>query len=71
MALEGRHGTKLFNRIGRNNELTEAGRAFLQEARAVLATSEAAELALFEFSDLKRGVFSVRTGVEECLSIAR
>lgn len=57
--LEARHGTKLFNRIGRNIELTEAGRAFLQEARAVLARAEAAELALLEFSDLKRGVLSV------------
>jgi len=58
--LEARHGTKLFNRIGRNIELTEAGRAFLQEARAVLATAEAAELVLVEFSDLKRGVLSVQ-----------
>lgn len=58
--LEARHGTKLFNRIGRNIELTEAGRAFLQEARAVLATAEAAELTLLEFSDLKRGVLSVQ-----------
>jgi DNA-binding transcriptional LysR family regulator len=58
--LEARHGTKLFNRIGRNIELTEAGRAFLQEARAVLARAEAAELALVEFSNLKRGVLSVQ-----------
>jgi DNA-binding transcriptional LysR family regulator len=58
--LEARHGTKLFNRIGRNIELTEAGRAFLQEARAVLARAEAAELALMEFGDLKRGVLSVQ-----------
>lgn len=58
--LEARHGTKLFNRIGRNIELTEAGRAFLKEARAVLATAEAAELALLEFSDLKRGVLSLQ-----------
>ena len=59
-ALEARHGTKLFNRIGRNIELTEAGRAFLQKARAVLATAESAELALLEFSDLRRGVLSVQ-----------
>jgi DNA-binding transcriptional LysR family regulator len=59
-ALEARHGTKLFNRIGRNIELTEAGRAFLKEARAVLATAEAAELALLEFSNLRRGVLSVQ-----------
>ena len=59
-SLEDRHQTKLFNRIGRNIELTDAGQAFLKEARAVLATVEAAELALMEFSDLKRGVLSVQ-----------
>ena len=35
-ALEGRHGAKLFNRVGRRIELTEAGALFLAEARAVL-----------------------------------
>jgi DNA-binding transcriptional LysR family regulator len=59
-SLEDRHQTKLFNRIGRHIELTDAGQAFLKEARAVLATAEAAELALIEFSNLKRGVFSVQ-----------
>jgi DNA-binding transcriptional LysR family regulator len=59
-SLEDRHQTKLFNRIGRRIELTEAGQAFLKEARAVLATVEAAELALMEFSNLKRGVLSVQ-----------
>jgi DNA-binding transcriptional LysR family regulator len=59
-SLEGRHQTKLFNRIGRHIELTDAGQAFLKEARAVLATVEAAELALIEFSNLKRGVLSVQ-----------
>jgi len=43
-SLEDRHQTKLFNRIGRHIELTDAGQAFLKEARAVLATVEAAEL---------------------------
>jgi DNA-binding transcriptional LysR family regulator len=57
--LEARHDTKLFDRVGRNIELTEAGRAFLAEARAVLARAETAELALMEFSDLKRGTLSV------------
>jgi DNA-binding transcriptional LysR family regulator len=59
-SLEDRHKTKLFNRIGRHIELTDAGQAFLKEARAVLATVEAAELVLTEFSDLKRGVLSVQ-----------
>jgi DNA-binding transcriptional LysR family regulator len=49
-----------FNWIGRHIELTDAGQAFLKEARAVLATVEAAELALIEFSNLKRGVLSVQ-----------
>ncbi len=36
-ALEARHGTKLFHRVGRGIALTEAGSLFLVEARAVLA----------------------------------
>jgi DNA-binding transcriptional LysR family regulator len=58
-ALEGRHGTKLFHRIGRRIELTEAGRVFLQEAKAVLARAQAAELALAELGDLKRGILNL------------
>ena len=58
-SLEGRHGTKLFHRIGRRIELTEAGRAFLDEARAVLARAAAAELMLAEFGGLQRGSLSV------------
>ena len=54
-ALEARHDIRLFNRVGRRIELTEAGRAFLVEARAVLARAELAELALSEFGNLKRG----------------
>ncbi len=58
-ALEARHETKLFDRVGRRVELTEAGRMFLAEARAVLARAEAAELALSEIGGLKRGTLSV------------
>jgi DNA-binding transcriptional LysR family regulator len=58
--LEERHDTKLFNRVGRHIELTEAGQAFLAEARAVLARSEAAELVLSEFGRLKRGMLSLQ-----------
>src|ERR1700741_461652 len=54
-ALESRHGTRLFHRVGRGIELTEAGRLFLGEAKAVLARAEAAELALAELGGLKRG----------------
>jgi DNA-binding transcriptional LysR family regulator len=59
-ALEARHDTKLFDRVGRRIELTEAGHAFLAEARAVLARAEAAELALSEFGSLQRGTLSVQ-----------
>jgi DNA-binding transcriptional LysR family regulator len=58
-ALEGRHGAKLFNRVGRRIELTEAGALFLGEARAVLARAESAELVLSELGELKRGVLSI------------
>ena len=58
--LEARHDTKLFDRVGRTIELTEAGKVFLEEARAVLARAEAAEAALMEFGSLKRGTLSVQ-----------
>jgi DNA-binding transcriptional LysR family regulator len=59
-ALEAQHDTKLFDRVGRRIELTEAGHVFLAEAKAVLARAEAAELALSEFGGLKRGTLSVQ-----------
>jgi DNA-binding transcriptional LysR family regulator len=58
-ALEARHDTKLFNRVGRRIELTEAGQVFLTEARAVLARAEVAALALSELGSLKRGTLSI------------
>ncbi len=54
-ALEARYAIKLFNRIGRRIELTQAGRLFLIEARAVLARAAAAETVLAELAGLKRG----------------
>jgi len=59
-ALEARHHTKLFDRVGRRIELTEAGQVFLVEARAVLARAEAAELALSELGSLQRGTLSIQ-----------
>ena len=41
--LEARHDVPLFNRVGRGIELTEAGRMFLDEARAVLGRAATAE----------------------------
>jgi DNA-binding transcriptional LysR family regulator len=58
-ALEGRHGIQLFHRVGRSIALTEPGRAFLAEARAVLARVAEAELVLAEFGGLQRGRLSV------------
>lgn len=54
-ALEARHDVKLFHRVGRGIELTDAGRFFLGEARAVLARVAEAETALGEIAGLKRG----------------
>ena len=59
-ALEGRHGTKLFHRVGRGIELTEAGRLFLDEARAVLGRAELAEAMLADLAGLKRGTLLVQ-----------
>ncbi|HEY0182551.1 MAG TPA: LysR family transcriptional regulator [Rhodopila sp.] len=59
-ALEARHGTKLFHRIGRHIELTQAGALFLGEARALLARAEAAERMLCELGSLKRGILAVQ-----------
>lgn len=59
-SLEEQFDAKLFNRVGRHIELTEAGQVFLAEARAVLARAAAAELALCEFTGLKRGTLSVQ-----------
>lgn len=54
-ALEGRYGTKLFDRIGRGIVLTEAGRLFLPEARAVLTRAHEAEQTLHEVTGGQRG----------------
>ncbi|TPW26082.1 LysR family transcriptional regulator [Pararhizobium mangrovi] len=54
-ALEKRYDTRLFERVGRRIELTEAGRLFLDEARAVLARAGAAETVLTDLAGLSRG----------------
>lgn len=58
--LEGRHAAKLFHRVGRRIELSEAGRLFLGEAKAVLQRAASAERVLAELSGLKRGTLSVQ-----------
>lgn len=57
--LEGRLRTRLFNRVGRHIELTEAGLLFLPEARAVLGRAAQAEQVLSELADLERGRLSL------------
>ncbi|MES2452392.1 MAG: LysR substrate-binding domain-containing protein [Pseudomonadota bacterium] len=58
-ALETQHDVKLFHRVGRRIELTDAGRMFRDEARAILARVSSAELALNEFGGLKRGMLRI------------
>jgi DNA-binding transcriptional LysR family regulator len=58
-ALEGKYATKLFDRIGRRIALTEAGRLFLIEAKAVLQRAGAAETVLADLAGLKRGTISL------------
>lgn len=57
--LEARYGVPLFNRVGRGIELTEAGRAFLDEARAVLGRASHAETLLADFGGLKQGTLKL------------
>lgn len=54
-ALQTRYETKLFDRIGRRIALTDAGRLFLAEAKAVLARAAAAEAVLVDLAGLRRG----------------
>lgn len=57
--LEERYGAPLFHRVGRGLELSEAGRIFLGEARAILARTDAAELVLSELGGLRRGAVAI------------
>lgn len=59
-ALEREFGTKLFHRVGRGIALTEAGRVFLGEARAILKRAEAASAAMRELSGLARGRLAIK-----------
>jgi DNA-binding transcriptional LysR family regulator len=54
-ALEARYSTRLFNRVGRRVELTEAGRLFLDEAKAVLVRIATAEQVVNNLAGLARG----------------
>lgn len=54
-ALEERHAVRLFDRVGRRIVLTDAGRSFIVEAKAVLARAGLAERALEDIAGLVRG----------------
>ena len=64
--LEERHATKLFHRIGRRIELSEAGQLFLVEAKSVLGRAAAAETMLAELSGMKRGRLSLQASQTIC-----
>jgi DNA-binding transcriptional LysR family regulator len=53
--LEGELGVKLFNRVGRRIELSEAGHVLLPYARRILHDVEHARTALQQIEDLTRG----------------
>ncbi|WP_158970593.1 LysR family transcriptional regulator [Chachezhania sediminis] len=54
-ALERRHDVVLFNRIGREIELTEDGRRFVPAARAVVEEADRAEALLADFAGTPAG----------------
>ncbi|MBN8964824.1 MAG: LysR family transcriptional regulator [Rhizobiales bacterium] len=58
-ALEARCGIPLFDRIGRQIRLTDAGEILLKEARHILARVDAAALALEEIGDARRGTLRI------------
>jgi DNA-binding transcriptional LysR family regulator len=58
-ALESRYGTKLFDRVGRGIELTETGRLFLREARAVLHRATMARAVLEDLAGHATGTVAV------------
>lgn len=54
-SLEEQYGVKLFHRVGRRVELTQAGRTLLHEAQKILFQVELTERGLQELNDLQRG----------------
>lgn len=58
-ALEERHSVKLFDRIGRHLELSEAGKIFLPEALEILNSARRAAFTLDDLANLRRGQITV------------
>lgn len=65
-ALEQRHAVQLFDRVGRRIILTDAGRQFLDEARAVLGRAAQAERLLADLAQMRRG--SLRLGASQTVA---
>lgn len=65
-ALEQRHATRLFDRIGRRLELTEAGHLLIPEARDILARADRAGRLLDDLSSLSRG--SIRIAASQTVA---
>lgn len=57
--LESRYGTKLFDRVGRGIQLTETGRSFLREARAVLDQAATASAVLLDLAGQTAGMVDI------------
>lgn len=62
-ALEERHGVALFDRVARRIVLTEIGRDFLGEARAVLARAAAAEARLADLAGRVDGLLRIEASL--------
>lgn len=64
-SLEEQYKVKLFHRVGRRIELTQAGRTLLHEAQKILAQVELTERGLQELNDLQRG--ELRLGASQTI----
>lgn len=62
-AVEERHGVALFDRVARRIELTDVGRAFLPEAREVLARAERAQTRLIELAGRVAGTLRIEASL--------
>jgi DNA-binding transcriptional LysR family regulator len=58
--LEAFYNVQLFHRVGRRIELTDTGRIFLGEAKAVLSRAQSAALILSELGQMKRGTLNIQ-----------
>ena len=58
--LETQYGVPLFHRVGSGIVLTTAGTAFFEEAKAILARTRAAQLALSQWRGVLRGTLDLQ-----------